>query len=181
MKKIYIVLTHTGTILSKIVRFYTRKKYSHVSIGLDLNLNELYSFGRLNPNNPYKGGFVKEEINKGIFAKFKNTDGAVYSVTITEEQYNTIKEEIEKFKIEKNKYKFNILGLFLVCIRIKYQRKNHFYCAEFVKYLLEKAFNKKLLPEIITPMDFLKLENTNLIYEGKINNYNIENKMKIAV
>ena len=94
MKKIYIVLTHTGTILSKIVRFYTRKKYSHVSIGLDLNLNELYSFGRLNPNNPYKGGFVKEEINKGIFAKFKNTDGAVYSVTITEEQYNKIEQEI---------------------------------------------------------------------------------------
>lgn len=38
--KIYIVLTHTGTILSKIVKWYTKKDFSHVSISLDKELND---------------------------------------------------------------------------------------------------------------------------------------------
>ena len=32
MKKVYIVLTNTGTFLSRIVKVYTRKKFYKVSI-----------------------------------------------------------------------------------------------------------------------------------------------------
>lgn len=63
MRKIYIVLTYTGTLLARIVRFYTKKKYSHVSIALDEDLSRMYSFGRLNPYNAFVGGFVREGIN----------------------------------------------------------------------------------------------------------------------
>ena len=49
MKKIYIVLTHTGTTLSKIIKTYTKDEFSHVSIALDNKLQEMYSFGRLHP------------------------------------------------------------------------------------------------------------------------------------
>ena len=171
MKEIYIVLTHTGTTLSGIVKFYTRKKYTHVSIGLDSKLKELYSFGRLNPYNPFVGGFVHEELNKGTFARFKNTIGAVYSLKVTDEQYSSIIKTIEYVKENKDKYKFNVIGLFFVSINKKYQKQDSFYCAEFVKYILEKCFNKKLLPEIIKPMDFLELDNIELIYEGLFSKY----------
>ena len=63
MKQIYIVLTHTGTVLSNIVKFYTKKDYTHVSISLDSEFKRLHSFGRLNPNNPFKAAF--ERIPKG--------------------------------------------------------------------------------------------------------------------
>ncbi|MFR7463045.1 MAG: tyrosine-type recombinase/integrase [Clostridia bacterium] len=56
MKKIYIVLTHTGTTLSKIIKTYTKDEFSHVSIALDNKLQEMYSFGRLHPYNPFWGG-----------------------------------------------------------------------------------------------------------------------------
>lgn len=171
MKKIYIVLTYTGTVLANIVKFYTREKYSHVSIGLDSELNELYSFGRLNPYNPYKGGFIHEGINKGTFARFRNTIGAVYSLEIEDKQYEKIVEIIENIKNNKEKYKFNIIGLFLVSIKRKYKKENSFYCAEFVKYLLEQSFNKKILPEIVKPMDFLELDNLELVYEGVFRDY----------
>lgn len=172
MKKIYIVLTYTGTILANIVKFYTREKYSHVSIGLDSELNKLYSFGRLNPYNPFIGGFVREGINKGTFARFRNTIGAVYSLEIEDKQYQKIVEIIENVKKDKEKYKFNIIGLFFVSINRKYKKDNSFYCAEFVKYLLEQSFNKKLLPEIVKPMDFLELNNLELVYEGVFREYN---------
>lgn len=171
MKEIYIVLTHTGTTLSSIIKYYTKEKYTHVSIALDHDLKELYSFGRINPYNPYKGGFIHEEINKGTFARFRNTIGAVYSLKVTDEQYEEIVSLIEKMKLNKDKYKFNIIGLFLVSINKKYEREDKFYCAEFVKYILETSLNRKLLPDIVKPMDFLNLENIELIYEGLFSKY----------
>ena len=181
MKKIYIVLTYTGTILANIVKFYTREKYSHVSIGLDPELKELYSFGRLNPYNPFIGGFVHEGVNIGTFKRFKNTIGAVYSLDVTDEQYRKIIETIEKVKINKGKYKFNTAGLFLVSVNKKYKRKDSFYCAEFIKYLLETSFNKKILPEIIKPMDFLEIENMELVYEGLFRDYNNSSRIQESV
>ena len=53
MKKIYIVLTYSGTPLAKIIKLYTKKDYSHVSISLDKKLTKMYSFGRINPYNPF--------------------------------------------------------------------------------------------------------------------------------
>ena len=48
MKKIYLVLAHTGTTLATIIKYYTKDEFSHVSIALDDELEEMYSFGRLN-------------------------------------------------------------------------------------------------------------------------------------
>ena len=76
---------------------------------------------------------------------------------------------------EKSKYKFNVIGLFLVSINKKYQKENKYYCAEFVKYILETCLNKNLLPQIIKPMDFLELDNMDLIYEGLLANYGHSN------
>ena len=35
MKKLYLILTHTGTALSTIIKYYTKDEFSHVSIALD--------------------------------------------------------------------------------------------------------------------------------------------------
>ena len=60
VEKIYIIQSCTGTILSNIIKGYTKNIYTHVSLSLDINLNNMYSFGRLNPYNPFWGGFVKK-------------------------------------------------------------------------------------------------------------------------
>lgn len=119
----------------------------------------MYSFGRLNPYNPFLGGFVHEYTDKGTFKRFKNTVAAIYSLEVEHEQYEHIKNDINKIEQEKEKYKFNILGLFAVSIHKKIKKENSFYCAEFIKYLIEKTGMEIDLPEIITPEDFKKLEN----------------------
>ena len=95
MKKIYIVLTHTGTVLSKIVRFYTGKEFSHVSISLDEDLNQMYSFGRLNPYIPFIGGFVKESPHYGTFKRFYKTKTKIYSLEVDDYQYKKIRKMIK--------------------------------------------------------------------------------------
>ncbi len=173
MKKIYIILTHTGTVLSKIIKKYTKDEFSHVSIALDDELNKMYSFGRLNPYNPFYAGFVHEYIKEGTFKRFYKTRAKIYSLEISDDQYEEISKNITKFEQSKDKYKFNIVGLFAVGIHKRIQKENRFYCAEFVKYILEKSGVDTKLPEIIKPEDFKKLEGLKEIYSGLLRQYQI--------
>lgn len=172
-KKIYIILTHTGTVLSRIIKKITKDEFSHISIALDKELNEMYSFGRLNPYNPFWAGFVHEHINSGTFKRFKLTETKVYSLEINEEEYNKIKKIIYDMKTRREKLKFNIIGLFAVAFNRRIKFKNSFYCAEFVKYALEESGVKTNLPELIRPENFKKLDNIKLIYKGKLSEYTV--------
>ena len=165
MKRIYIVLTHTGTILSKVIKEFTKDEFSHVSIALDIELKEMYSFGRLNPYNPFWAGFVHEYIDKGTFKRFYKTRAKVYSLEITNEQYKFIKNTIEEINNNKENYKFNIIGLFAAGFQ------KSFYCAEFVKYVMEKADIKSDLPDIVKPEDFKNINESHEIYGGLLRKY----------
>ena len=172
MQKIYIVLTHTGTLLSNIIKTYTKNEYSHVSIALDEELEEIYSFGRINPYIAFIGGLVKESLTSGTFKRFKKTNTAVYELEVTDKQYEDIKIKIQKMMKHKDEYKFNIKGLFYVALNKKVKKPKTFYCAEFVKYVLESSnINTSNLPEIIKPEDFKKMPNMELLYKGKLRKY----------
>lgn len=171
MKEIYIVLTHTGTALSRIIKTFTKDEFTHSSISLDENLKEMYSFGRLNPYNPFVGGFVHEAIDSGTFKRFYNTRTKVYALQVSDFQYEMIENTIRQIETEKENYTFNRLGLFAVGFHRKIRKEHSFYCAEFVKYILEKAGIETNLPELIKPEDFKKIEGLQEIYEGLLRKY----------
>ena len=173
MKKIYIVLSYTGTILSRIVKLYTRKEYSHVSIALDRDLSHMYSFGRLNPYNPFIGGFVQESPNYGTFKRFKNSKIKIYSLEVSDDDYRIIKNTIRDIEKNKKSYKFNVMGLITVMAHYHLKRENCFYCAEFVKYVLNSSSMEFDLPEIIKPDDFQRVTGTNEIYTGRLSEYDV--------
>lgn len=173
MKKIYIVLTYTGTVLARLVKYYTKKEYSHVSISLDENLEEMYSFGRLNAYIPFIGGFVHESPKYGTFKRFKNTQSKIYSLEVSDETYEMIKKSINDVSIDKENYRFNVIGLFSVPLGIKFNRKKCFYCAEFVKYVLDNSLLELNLPNIIKPDDFNYIKDTEVVYRGMLNKYKI--------
>ena len=174
MKKIYFVLTYTGTILSKIVHIYTGQEFSHASLSLDKDLTEMYSFGRYWAYNPFIGGFIKEDIDSGTFKRFHNTKAAIYSLEVTEWQYKKIKKEIERMKKSKDKYTFNTLGLAAILFDKKLKRKNKYYCSEFVKHLVEVGNVENDLPDIVRPQDFESIDNIELIYKGKLKDFKLD-------
>ena len=81
-KKIYVAVSQTGTILSRIVKWVTRDKYNHVSISLTEDLSDLYSFGRKNPYNPFRAGFVKESPTSGTFGRFYKTEAVIVELEV---------------------------------------------------------------------------------------------------
>jgi len=172
-RTIYIMLSFTGTILSRIVKVVTLKKYSHTSVALDLEFNALYSFGRLNPRNPFSGGFVKEEIDSGTYKVFKNTICRIYSLDVTEKQYKELEKVITRFYLHKEDYRFNIIGLFGPMINVPITRDKKYFCSQFVgEALLESGiynFNKDV--GLLKPIEFASIPNLKLVYEGRLQDY----------
>ena len=171
MKKVYIVLSYSGTILSRLIKLYTHKEYSHVSISLDEKLESMYSFGRINAYIPFIGGFVQESPNFGTFKRFKNTKTKIYSMEISDEDYKKIKEIIKEFNDNKKNYKFNVLGLIAVMAHYRLKRENFYYCAEFVKHVFDSSGVDLELPDIVKPDDFQNIRDLCEIYTGKLHEY----------
>lgn len=123
-KTIYIVLTDTGTLLSKAIGMYTRKDLNHASIAFDKELTEMYSFGRKQRHNPFVGGFVKENATSGIF---EHADCAIFSCEVTIEEYIKMRNKIRQIEQTKELYRYNFIGLFAVAVNKDLQRKRAFF------------------------------------------------------
>ncbi len=172
-KQLYIVVSQTGTLLSRILKFITHKQYNHASLSLASDLSTMYSFGRLHPYNPFFGGFVTESPNHGTFKRFKNTDVIVLALPISEEQYGTVVNMLRSMKEQHKKYHYNYLGLCLAYFHIHMRYKNRFYCSEFVKEVLERnnVDGYDTLGAIVHPMNFLNIPAAETVYIGKLKNY----------
>jgi hypothetical protein len=174
-KQVYILLTDTGTIFTKLIKLYTKKPYNHASISFDSELSEVYSFGRKTERNPFVGGFVKEDVKEGIF---KQADCAIYSFTVSESQMQKLKQYIQK--IEKEDYRYNFLGLFGFIVNKPIKRKKAFFCSQFVASVVKEcnviSFDKS--PSLITPNDLLKISKFELVYEGKLKAYHNNNNIE---
>lgn len=135
-KKVYLLLTDTGTLLTKLIKCYTRKPYNHASISFNSELTEVYSFGRKTPRNPFVGGFVQEDIHSIIF---QQASCAIYSLTVTEEEVERMKRYINEIEGQKEQYRYNFLGLFGVALSRPVKRKKAFFCSQFVASVLKEA------------------------------------------
>ena len=94
-RQLYIVISQTGTLLSRILKQITGAEYNHASISLSRDLERMYSFGRRHPYNPFWGGFVIESPRIGTFKRFSETKVLVLSVSVTEEQHAELKEMLD--------------------------------------------------------------------------------------
>lgn len=170
MKNIYIVVSQTGSIVSRIIRKVTGDRYNHVAISFDDDLNAMYSFGRIFPNNPVVGGFVKESPSYGTMKKFRLADIVVVQLSVQDEKYQEINEYISAMYAERRKYHYNYIGLFLARRGLHFRREKYFYCSEFVKDLLER-FNlveKNDFAKVVRPMELLKVRGGKVVYQGKL-------------
>lgn len=170
MKNIYVIVSQTGSIVSRLIRFVTGDKYTHASISLDDDLNEMYSFGRIYPNNPVVGGFVKESPDYGAMKKFRMAEIVVIKLSVREEKYREVNEYIAAMYAERKKYHYNYIGLFLARRGLHYKRANYFYCSEFVKDMLERfgLVGQSEFGDVVRPIELLKLKEGEIIYRGKL-------------
>ena len=168
VKDIYILLTDTGTVLTKIIRTFTKDPLNHASIAFDCDLTEVYSFGRVNPNNPFIAGFVQEDV-RGEF--FKNSKCELYRLSVCPEVYHNIRSQIQYFKHNAELYRYNLIGMLGVVFNIEWERRNAFFCSQFVATVFKRSGMSLLdkSPLLMTPGDLRETPNIELVYRGMLN------------
>lgn len=165
---IYIVLSQTGTLFSRIIRLCTKDPYNHASIALDDSLSVMYSFGRKTRYNMLNCGFILENFNKGLFTYFKEARCCIIEVPVSDYEYKEIKKAIDCFIENQNSYRYNLIGVCGYALGICFKRKNRYFCSQFVSYILKNTHFWNLEPEFTKPMDFFNIKNKRVVYEGKI-------------
>lgn len=170
---IYVLLSDTGTMFTKTVKQFTQAPYNHASICFDEGMCELYSFGRKKPHNPLYGGFVREDVCLGTYRYFPQTTCAIYKIEVTRRTVERTRRVIRTFKINQKKYRYNIAGLLGILFNYPIELATSYFCSQFVAEVLKRAgmplWDKS--SALVTPDDFRNSPNLELVYEGKLFDY----------
>ena len=156
--------------MSKLIKQYTKEPLNHASIAFDADLQEVYSFGRKSPGNPFLGGFVREDVYSPFFhASFC----AVYSCRVPVKAYNLIRDQIREFEQNQERYKYNLIGLLGILLQVQMERENSFFCSQFVARVFESGGIKLIdkPSQMVTPGDLRQTEFLEFIYSGKLHAY----------
>lgn len=169
-KAVYVVLTDTGTWLSRAIGWYTGEMLNHASLAFDQELNEVYSFGRKIPNNPFIGGFVREDFNSDWFLKERGAHCAIYRCAVSDDAYHRIRAYIASLEAIEHQYTYNFIGLFGVAANVRINRNRAFFCSQFVATAL-KAGGIRLTDKpacLTTPHDLTLSDKLELLFEGSL-------------
>ncbi len=170
MKKIYILLTRSTTLISSVIHAATDDPFTHASIALDRELTKLYSFARFHPYLMFPAGLVREDMNGAVMQRFADCPAALYSLDVADEVYDAIKRRIARMLFESDIYRYNVIGLLSLHFGIPTEFRHHYFCSQFVAYLLDDlgAASLPKSPGLMRPYDLARLDGATLVYSGRL-------------
>ena len=170
MKTLYIFLTRSGTLLSNLVYHITGAQYTHVSLAFDPDLTTLYSSTRKNGYTMFPAGPSKEYLNRGVFRLREDIPCALYALDVTEEAYLRARRRADHMMAHGELYRFNSLGLLLCALHIRWKRRRHYFCSQFVSEVLQKSGSLDLPKHstLMHPNDYTSLPQLRCLYQGRL-------------
>lgn len=163
------MLTRSETILSRIVHLVTADSYTHASVSFEDDKFTFYSSSRKNGRTLFPAGPCCEHLSRGYFEKHPHIPCKIYELNVDNDRYDMAKEVARKLTMNQN-YRFNIIGLILCRLNIKFSRHNHYFCSQFVGDVLgrSQALELPKHPTLMRPADYMKLPVLNCKYTGTI-------------
>lgn len=161
-RKLFVLLTQFPGFDSKALRWWTRFPYSHVSLGLDEDMNTFYSF--------VVKGFIVEDIsryNKPGRAPFPCE---LYCLEVPEDTYREVKATLGTFVRNRPLLGYSRLGLILTLINIPWRLKNRYICSHFVAQTLQRCHCVRLKKDstLYLPKDFPRLKELRMVFKGDL-------------
>ena len=174
MKQVYVLVSKTATVTSKIVHTFTHGTYTHASLAITPETDKFYSYARRRLYNFLVGGIINENIHAFVFARFPECNCALFEIDVTDEDYDRIKAQIDFCLDNYDKATYSFLGAALMRFGIPYRKELNFTCSQFVAVCLSRAGGIKLPkdPWLMYPHDFPNIEGIRKIYDGKIKDCN---------
>lgn len=182
MKTLYIFLTRSGTLLSNLVYHVTGAQYTHISLAFDEDLSTLYSSTRKNGYTMFPAGPSKEYLNRGVFRLRENIPCALYALEVSDEAYLRARRRAEHMMSHGDLYRFNSLGLLLCALHIRWKRRRHYFCSQFVSEVLQKSGSLDLPKHstLMHPNDYASLPELRCIYQGQLSDLPQRQQMELG-
>ena len=182
MKTLYIFLTRSGTLLSNLVYHITGAQYTHVSLAFDPDLTTLYSSTRKNGYTMFPAGPSKEYLNRGVFRLREDIPCALYALDVTEEAYLRARRRANHMMAHGELYRFNSLGLLLCALHIRWKRRRHYFCSQFVSEVLQKSGSLDLPKHstLMHPNDYASLPELRCLYQGRLGDLPQRQRMEMG-
>ncbi|MBQ8642273.1 MAG: hypothetical protein IJ480_08660 [Clostridia bacterium] len=178
MKTVYLLLTRSATLFSRLIRLFTSAPYTHVSISVASDptafprdpAGSFYSFGRKNPYLPFPAGFIRENREGGYFQRFPHTRCVLLAVDVSDGAYASICSRLSKMEICADIYHYNLLGALLGSIGVVYEKRRRYFCSQFVGDLLTRSGAVRLPKPVslMQPIDYAFLCGVRVLYTGSV-------------
>ena len=95
---------------------------------------------------------------------------ALYALEVTDEAYIRAKRRTQHMMHHGELYRFNSLGLLLCWMHIRWQRRRHYFCSQFVSEVLQKsgALDLPKPSTLMHPSDYAELPQLRCLYRGTL-------------
>jgi len=172
-KSIYVILTRTNSLLSKLIQLVKKDMYTHAAISLNKDLTRMYSFGRKYTYLPFMGCLGIETIEAGIYKKQSYLPGVVLEIKVEQWQYEKAKTILDSFINDSKKYKFHYAGLIDHILQREVKLENKFLCSDFIYYVLKSCgvLNLNTPENLVRPQDIFLGLSHKIIYEGDLKKF----------
>lgn len=135
---IYIVFSDTPCKIGGFIRAVTHGIYNHVSVALDRDLSEMYSFARLKRDTPFCGGFVIEGAERYRLGS-RTAKISVCRIKVGTEGSAKVRSRIRDMKEHPDIYVYNMISAMLAPWRKHVYVRDSFTCVEFAVEMLNLA------------------------------------------
>lgn len=172
---VYVVVMHTGSVVSTVIKKATGDLYSHASISFDPSLTNMYSFGNKRiKGKAFANGFKKEDIHNEFFSS-RNIPYAMYMVPVTKEELVAMKKRLDYFVKNENKFSFDMIGLVKIFFGIADNPENRYFCSRFVMDVLNAG--RPVDPytqeeSLVKPQDLAETNFARYVMGGYLKDYN---------
>lgn len=148
MHTLNIIFSETDTFIGKFIRYVLKCKYNHVSIALDNNFDNIYSFSRRFKYIWLSGCFCREDKHN-----FKSYE--IVNLQINDEQYCNIKSYLKYLSDGIRLY--NYIGAVSLVLNKAITFKSSYICSTFCAYILwSNGFTLNKFYGLYTPEDLYK-------------------------
>lgn len=162
---IYIVFSSTPYKVGKLIRRITGEEFNHVSISLDKDLTQMYSFARRHYRLPLYGGFVHE--SRSRYHVSGNTASiCLCALPVTDRQYLTLGSMLRDMHRKSRFYIYNHLSALGAVIHRPIRARDAYTCVEFCMKVL-RDLDIDIQPEKYYSVgDIQRLLEPFIIYSG---------------